>query len=384
MEVMSRIIRVTPTPRNVVVPSPPSEAAMNEAIPQESMTAEIPFPTRRMENTDDELAALLLMESTGYQAPRKYLQMMSTACGEKVLVSPGVTEQWRRRLCEWMFEVVDHFSFDREVVSVAFDYLDRSVSLACGSPESGKALSKREYQLYAVTSLYLAIKVHGEMDGSSGERLKLRISAFQDLSRGFFSVETIEAKERDILSLFQWRVNPPTCVQFLSYYVRLLPEWDPSDFECSREDVVCQIFDIAKYLTELSLFCSKFTFDYKPSMVAFGAIICALESMQTAAPLPVAVIVGLLHNIRDVSHSLTPDCSGIRDIVSSLKKLAPLMFTSVIRPLPRTVSLLEVETANPVAAAPKLLSAIPVYDDDVRKGQDAGQPCRKRQKIQRK
>ncbi len=381
---MSRIITVTPTPRNVVVPSPPSEVMMNKAFPDEGMVAEITLLTRRMENTDDELAALLFMESTVYQAPRNYLKMISNACGEKVLVSPGVTEQWRRRLCEWMFEVVDHFSFDREVVSVAFDYLDRSVSLACGSPESGKALSKREYQLYAVTSLYLAIKVHGEMDGSTGERLKLRISAFQDLSRGFFSVETIEGKERDLLSLFQWRVNPPTCVQFVSYFLRLLPEWDPRDFECTRENLVCQIFDIAKYLTELSLFCSKFTFDYKPSMVAFGAIICAIDSMQTAAPLPVGIQVQFLLNIREVSYSLTPDCSGIRDIESSLKKLAPRMFTSIIPPLPRTVSLLEVETANHVAAAPRPHAPISVCDDDECRRKDSGQPCRKRQKVHRK
>jgi hypothetical protein len=373
---------VTPTPRNVVVPSPAPEVVMNAGCLNDDISTEIPLPTRRLESTDDELVALLHMESTGYQAPRSYLKMITNARGEKFLVSPGVTEQWRRRLCEWMFEVVDHFSFDREVVSVASDYLDRSASLVCGSEEGGKVLSKREYQLYAVTSLYLAIKVHGEMDGTSGQRLKLRISAFQDLSRGFFSVETIEAKERDLLSLFQWRVNPPTSVQFVSHFLRLLPEWDSRVFECSREDVVCQIFDIAKYLTELSLFCSKFTFDYKPSMVAFGAIICALESLQTATPLPIGIQDEFLRNIRKASHFLTPDFSGIRDIEASLKKLAPRMFTSIIPPLPRIVSLLEVESANSVAAAPRIHSPISVYEDDIiSEGQDVDQPRSKRQKI---
>lgn len=386
MDVMPRFIPVTPTPRNEVVPSPP--LTVNGAHAGEGVgVVEITLPNWRMGTTEDELSALLLMESTGYKAPRNYLTTVLNACGTKSLASQCVTEQWRRRLCEWMFEVVDHFSFDREVVSVAFDYLDRSVSWASCSPESGKALSKREYQLHAVTSLYLAIKVHGEMDGSSGERLKLRISAFEDLSRGFFSVETIEAKERELLSLFQWRVNPPTCTQFLSYFLRLLPDWSSTDLQCSREDIVSQIFDISKYLTELSLFCSKFTFDYKPSTVAYAAILCALESLQATSPFPTTIQLQFLRNIREVSDCFTPDCSSIRDIELSLKKLAPKMFTPHTPPLPRIVSLLDVGTANHLAATSRAHSPISVYDDDGEddgNGNITGQPHHKRQKIRSK
>mmetsp|Transcript_5404 Transcript_5404/g.11074 ORF Transcript_5404/g.11074 Transcript_5404/m.11074 type:complete len:772 (+) Transcript_5404:434-2749(+) len=82
---------------------------------------------------------------------------------------------WRRRIASWMYDVVDHFKYDRNVVSIALRYIDQYVShLLLKSPSSKKlsssgngssspAIKRRHFQLIAVTSLYLAIKVHGEL-----------------------------------------------------------------------------------------------------------------------------------------------------------------------------------------------------------------------------
>ncbi|KAL7467965.1 hypothetical protein ACHAXS_008198 [Conticribra weissflogii] len=82
---------------------------------------------------------------------------------------------WRRRIASWMYDVVDHFKYDRSVVSIALRYIDQYVShLLLKSPSSKKlsssgngssspAIKRRHFQLIAVTSLYLAIKVHGEL-----------------------------------------------------------------------------------------------------------------------------------------------------------------------------------------------------------------------------
>ena len=305
------------------------------------------------EGSRDEIKAMLGTERDHYRPPRNYLNFESCR--------GGVNENWRRRLCEWMFEVTDHYDFDREVVSFAFDYLDRSISLSYG-PNSSKKLSKREYQLYAVTSLYLAIKVHGEMDSEvHGKRIKLRISAFQELSRGCFKTETIEAKELEFLCLFGWRVNPPTCARFIYSLLRLLPEWTPTKHGSPREDIVCQIFDVAKYLTELSIFDSDFTFYYEPSKISYAAILCAIEYIEESTKgITSDITVRFLLNIKEVSSNLVPESEDIWHLQTMLKKLAPKMFTNHKwhNPLPRTVSLLEVDPAKSAGASSRSISPI--------------------------
>lgn len=350
--------------RNVSV-----DSDVNDAVYKQEGGPRNKFPLLAPPSTTshEEIKAILEIESNYYTPPKNYLAY--NCC------KSGVNENWRRRLCEWMFEVTDHYDFDREVVSFAFDYLDRSVSLAYGST-SQKKLSKREYQLYAVTSLYLAIKLHGEMDSDvDGKRIKLRISAFQELSRGCFQTETIEAKELELLILFQWRVNPPTCARCIYSYLQLLPDWTAAEFETPREDIVCQIFDVAKYLTELSIFVSDFSFKFSPSKIAYGALLCAIDYVEESTNrIPYFIQVKLLQNIKDVSDRLTPEAEDVRLLGTMLKKLAPKMFTREDRNrlFPRTVSLLEVDPAQSVSAGSRSISPIIMGTDE---------PERKRQKV---
>jgi hypothetical protein len=359
--------------RSIVTVTPPGkrfrEVCTTDGIDKEESCnrCKIALQAPPSEISQDEIKAMLEVESNFYRSPSNYLAYDSC--------KSGVNENWRRRLCEWMFEVTDHYDFDREVVSFAFDYLDRSISLAYG-PTSKTILSKRDYQLYAVTSLYLAIKVHGEMDSDvDGKRIKLRISAFQELSRGCFNTETIEAKEIEFLTLFQWRINPPTCARCIHSYLHFLPEWTSMEFECPREDIVCQIFDVAKYLTELSIFVSEFSFNYRPSMIAYSAIICAIDYVEESTKrIPDFIKVRFLLNIKEVSKILTPESQDVRRLQTMLKKLAPKMFTNYDchYSLPRTVSLLEVDHAKTVAATSRSISPIVV---------GTGEPAPKRLKV---
>jgi lipoyl(octanoyl) transferase len=75
--------------------------------------------------------------------------------------------------------VVDHFDFSREVVSISISFLDRYLSV--------RAVDKRLFQLAAMTSLYMTIKIY--------ERGTLSMASMIDLSRGFFMVEHMAAME---------------------------------------------------------------------------------------------------------------------------------------------------------------------------------------------
>ena len=95
----------------------------------------------------------------------------------------GVNEDWRSKICEWSYQVIDHFDYDREIVAVSLSYLDRYL---CRRP-----VNKRTFQLVAMTTLYLACKLY--------DPHKLRMSSLIELSRGYFTEEHITAMEESIL-----------------------------------------------------------------------------------------------------------------------------------------------------------------------------------------
>lgn len=319
------------------------------------------LPPAPISMDDDKVQAMLFMEEARYESPEDYL--LKVGSGHKL--NGYATENWRKRLCEWMFEVADHFGFDREVVSVSAYIMDRIASMAFDARKQNHA-TKRQFQLDAVASLYLALKVHGEMDPDSGEeRIKLRLSNFVELSRGFFSEAVIVAKEMEILEALNWHINPPTCAQFLSHYLELMPDWTvdgqaegseetEDDTLATRRVIWIKVFDVAKYLTELSVFVSDFSFNYKPSTVSYAALLCALEYVQDQTPFPRVVHAQLLNILSRVSPSLfEPYLEDIQDLQDKLKRLAPDFFPAPSNQrIIRTVSMSDVESANHIAAAP--------------------------------
>ena len=87
-----------------------------------------------------------------------------------------VDEESRIKMCEWCYQVVDFCKFRRETVGIGMSYLDRYISTRQGR----LALTDRKfYQLAAMTSLYMAIKIH--------EPLEMETSLLADLSRGVYT-----------------------------------------------------------------------------------------------------------------------------------------------------------------------------------------------------
>jgi Cyclin, N-terminal domain len=284
----------------------------------------MPEGARCKMETVDYLLMLMRQEDRVYLPPVDYLTTIqwSSATAQSNDNDP-VSEIWRRKLCEWCYEVVDHFGFDREVVSIALNYLDRSVSIKASTSIS--SITRREFQLFAVTSLYMAIKVHGETESSVGPRQKLRIDAFVQLSRGFFQIQTIEAKERSILKDLGWHVNPPTSLKFISVFLQLCPKWNASSRSLSQANVLGAIYDVSRYLTELTVCVSHFSFHFKSSLIGYAAVLCAIEALQRTLPLPQAVQLSFLSNIAELV-GLAPDDSEVTAASDMLKDLCPNFF----------------------------------------------------------
>jgi len=273
--------------------------------------------------TIENLKTMLHMETQSYLPCPDYLSAI-----ENAHLNNGtdiVSEAWRRKLCEWCFEVVDHFNFDREVVSFALNYLDRCVAIKATT--SSAPLPKRQFQLYAVTCLYLSIKLHGEVDSCDTPRKKLRLGAFVELSRGFFQEDVIEQTEQEILNTLQWRVNPPTTLRFIASLLRLCPQWIDNDRPTTYSMVMGGIYDVARYLTELSLCISSFSFTFKTSTIAYASIICAIEALQPTMTLPYAVRVAFLNAILEASQ-LHPADQEVSRVCKMLKQLCPSFFSN--------------------------------------------------------
>ena len=148
----------------------------------------------------DQLKTMLTVERK-YRVPHVLCQAVS----EKNNRHPY--GEWRRKICQWSFKVIDHFKIDREVVSGAMNILDRYLAAGtkcldrdrmdiCPDQACLKTIDSRIFQLTAMTSLYLAAKLsdNGECQYSSSR--KLRLNSFVELSRGQFCADEITEMER--------------------------------------------------------------------------------------------------------------------------------------------------------------------------------------------
>lgn len=189
------------------------------------------------------------------------------------------TDVWRTTMIQWFYEVADCFDFDRGVVCYALSYLDRVIE---DNLRTKRFTTKKELQLTAVTTLYIAMKLHGEIDQPYGtetkphERKKLTIQAFVVLSKHQFDAASIEAMELVLLTILDWQLNPPDARATVACMLELMPEQATylKEWRC--------IFDIARYIAELSLGEIDLVFEVKPSVIALSSILCAIHGVENA------------------------------------------------------------------------------------------------------
>ena len=168
-------------------------------------------------------------------------------------------ESARTTLCEWAYLLVDHYSIERSIVSIAFSMFDRYIT----------ARGQDDMELLALSCMYLAIKVHS----TSG---KMPVGMLARLARSSggdkrFSVEEIESMEFRVLSSLGWLVNPTVPSMFLDVAFDALVE---SSSAC-RLDAVR---DLSIFLVEISIIDVYFV-NVAPSSVAAGALLLAMHEI---------------------------------------------------------------------------------------------------------
>jgi hypothetical protein len=204
-----------------------------------------------------------------------------------------VDEESRIKMCEWCYQVVDFCKFRRETVGIGMSYLDRYIS----TPQGRLALTDRKfYQLAAMTSLYMAIKIH--------EPLEMETSLLADLSRGVYTDLQIAEMERKILDGLEWRLAGPTPLTFIQHFMALL------DVDLRVKGA---IMDYARYQVELAV-SSLDLVPRRPSEIALAAILNAMEGIDRSL-LPLRKQGAFVRVVERVSGMFVERVANIQDIL---------------------------------------------------------------------
>lgn len=296
----------------------------------------------------EQLLAVLVQERT-YGIPMELCRfdVAAAANDESGRLCDPPYQEWRTKICQWSFKVIDHFGMDREVVSVAINLLDRfllkcdklsnneeATSLFCSCACcGGQGVDSRTFQLAAMTSLFVAFKVHSGSRGGSDDkwsggeavtpfvlptlrRRKLNLTSFIELSRGQFCATDILDMEKLVLSTLEWKVHPPTPMTIVSLLLKLLPR--PSIRPNSYDLVLHVLQELSRYLTELSV-CLATTAYSSASHVAYASILVGMD-MLTYPALPLSVRDEFNENVVRLSNEsvggtiLTPHDEPIRQL----------------------------------------------------------------------
>jgi hypothetical protein len=211
----------------------------------------------------DQIATMRIQEETAYLI-RDYL---ADSLPIRKMTSEPVDEDCRVKMCQWGYRLIDYCRFRRETVGIGMSYLDRFL---CTLKGREALYYRKEYQLAAMTAIYIAIKLH--------ESLNLDISLIAELSEGCCTEMEFVRMERTILHALKWRFNDPIVIGFVQRYMVFLPS--------TVQPAVCNlIFDYARYQTELAVSDQKLV-AIKPSELAFAAVLNAIEGLDdTLLPL---------------------------------------------------------------------------------------------------
>jgi len=165
--------------------------------------------------------------------------------------------------------------------------------------------------LVALSSLYLACKLHGHMEqdavaadaaGNGAWRPRksiLTLKEFCLMSRNTYCPQMLEEMELSILSSLRWMLHPPTTMDFLVRLVKMLMELleresgragtSASGTSASGTSASCEwhvdkswsVFEVARYQTELAVYSPELSSPRSgssPSRVALAAVLNAMDS----------------------------------------------------------------------------------------------------------
>ena len=138
----------------------------------------------------------------------------------------SVDESCRSTMIDWLCQISDALSLNRETIYHSMSLLDRFLSSCTNSSDQALA-SKEKFQLAAITAYYIAVKIN--------EPVELSLDMLVKLCRGCYDKSAILKMEQNILFSLEWRISAPTPLDFMRQILALLPSTDERIVEAAEQ-----------------------------------------------------------------------------------------------------------------------------------------------------
>ncbi|KAL3811084.1 hypothetical protein ACHAXA_008061 [Cyclostephanos tholiformis] len=228
----------------------------------------------------------------------------------------------RDRIVEWMYQVVDRLDLNREIVGISTFYLDQYLS-------KEHVHDDEVFQLTAMASLYLAIKLHSPR--------KVSIRAIASTGNGAITIWHIEAMELSIMRRLDWHLFPPTSVAFIeNFYPLIVSPPQRDDYNVDDDVVVIEdrgsrswrgaiedSLEFSRFLAELSV-CSYPCVVMCPSSIAIASILLSFEYFGV----PVETRDKFLSSVEGLAMSIDADSPEVEACVGLLRRMYALAMPS--------------------------------------------------------
>ena len=235
-----------------------------------------------------------LYQCTDYLSTCTTTSTKSSSSSSSSNSSCKVSSSDRRTMCSWSYDIVDACSIDREIAVIGMTYFDRFMSLVTSSSSASASdnttnnntnnnmspyvQSRRSFQLAYITCLIIALKCRGGMQVDSD-------FVSTTICQGLYTPNEIIHMECFILQTLEWRLNGPSCHEFVNGLLELLPSIEGMKDEIKKDTAV---------LIERCMLDYELATCVLPSRIAYAALLTVLSRTSSMNPL---VRMSLTENI---------------------------------------------------------------------------------------
>eukprot|EP00956_Cyclotella_meneghiniana_P001194 scaffold1350_cov56-Cyclotella_meneghiniana.AAC.7 len=191
----------------------------------------------------------------------------SYKCSDYLSRSQVIKPSHREILCKWGYQSIAACKdVSSSTAVVALTYFDRFLS--SDSPAAQRALNDvQECQLAYLTSLIIALKkINPEFNVESYFITKV-------VTKSAYRADEINSMKLEILQSLNWELNGPTSLDFVDYYLEVMPGVDGTRLE--------RIQNLSKTLVKLAVRRYS-TVMHLPSEIAFASVFCATYRLELA------------------------------------------------------------------------------------------------------
>ena len=188
----------------------------------------------------------------------------------------------REALCSWGYQLIETFTgISRLTVVRAISYFDRYMSTS----SLGREQRVETIQLAFISSLLIALK------NDSGLKVDLDFFA-RVVTRDAYGEEEIRRMELKILLALQWRLSGPAPHDFIERFLEMIPRMEARH--------IGFLHRFSKAVAEVAITRYSIALQY-PSVIAFSAICCGLEYLESIDEIHSLRIRGSLQSISGLS-----------------------------------------------------------------------------------